>query len=395
MRNFYDVIIVGAGPAGCELARDLSKTNLKILLVDQVKSFYDNNFSSAGTPISFFKEFDVDESVIGAKCSKLTINGPDFHKTWASNEYKTAVMDFSKLREYLAEKAQARGVELKLGFSYKDYKEIEDGNLEVLLDDKRSENDLICFCKVLVDATGPTRAIMDKFNHYNWKYFSGVGKEYLIKSYKEFDEDNLQFFLRSDFLSKGYGWIFPMGDNQYKVGSAYVAEFVSKKQKDPIDLEVQIKTIIHDYMKISDGEYELIDDHGGTLIYNILREDTYHKDKVIGVGDVVSTVHPLGGEGIRYAMRNARLASKHIQRYLNNKVNHFKAYRKEAKNYLKWKYRLSVFLGIVVYGLLDRKLVHWGLSLIEKCNYEELLEILFNNHYALKTAFSLIFKKEE
>ena len=53
----YDVIVVGAGPAGGQCARNLAKKGVNVLLVERYNSFYDNDFSSAGMSLEGFNEF--------------------------------------------------------------------------------------------------------------------------------------------------------------------------------------------------------------------------------------------------------------------------------------------------------------------------------------------------
>lgn len=49
-RNDFNVVVIGAGPAGCQCARSLAKLGRKVLLVEQHETFNKNDFSSAATP---------------------------------------------------------------------------------------------------------------------------------------------------------------------------------------------------------------------------------------------------------------------------------------------------------------------------------------------------------
>jgi len=65
-QTIYDVVIVGAGPAGGQAARNLSKKGHKVLLVEKYKDFGENDFSSAVMTLEPLKEFDLPNTIIGS-----------------------------------------------------------------------------------------------------------------------------------------------------------------------------------------------------------------------------------------------------------------------------------------------------------------------------------------
>lgn len=72
--------------------------------------------------------------------------------------------------------------------------------------------------------------------------------------------------------------------------------------------------IISEYIKPKN--FRILDKHGGVIRYSQGLKDTFYKNKVVGIGDAISAINPRGGEGIRYAMQSAELASKYIEQYL-------------------------------------------------------------------------------
>jgi flavin-dependent dehydrogenase len=75
MEKKYDVVVIGGGPSGGQVARNLSKKGHKVLLVERFPSFLDNNFSSAGMTLEPLKEFNLPDKVIGGilenECSTI------------------------------------------------------------------------------------------------------------------------------------------------------------------------------------------------------------------------------------------------------------------------------------------------------------------------------------
>lgn len=335
----FDVIIVGGGPAGGQTARNLTRLGHKVLLTERYESFEDNNFSSAGMTLVPLEEFQLPESVVGAYWKNLVIQCTKDEYKWQSKENKGVVLDFGRLRQFLADESAAHGGQVLMGHRYVK-KEVLDEGVIVEFVDAITKKNVQFKTKLVVDATGPVRKVMYDNKDDQPFMVLGSGIEYLIKVDQEtYDKykDDLIFFLGHKWALKGYSWIFPMENRILKVGAGKV--HIEAKDQDATNKTTKKLTemVINDYIKAKD--YELLDVHGGTLRYSPSIKDTFFQDNVVAVGDAISTVNPLGGEGIRYAMQSADLACKHIDEFLRTGKNTFDKYRKtwRKKNLLKWQ----------------------------------------------------------
>ena len=81
----FDVVVIGAGPAGGQTARSLAKKGVKVLLVEKYKDFSLNNFSSAGMTLEPLKEFNIPESVVAAYWNNIVIQCTKKSYVWSSN----------------------------------------------------------------------------------------------------------------------------------------------------------------------------------------------------------------------------------------------------------------------------------------------------------------------
>jgi flavin-dependent dehydrogenase len=165
-----------------------------------------------------------------------------------------------------------------------------------------------------------------------------------------------------------------MERNQLKVGAGIInSEHELVKRTEPIKNYIEL--IIKDYMKIKD--YKIIDIHGSTLKYSKGLKDIYYKDNLIAIGDAVSTVNFLGGEGIRHAMYSAEVACKHIKNYLNNDLSSFRGYQREVRRnfYVRWK--LSEILGRKKYLQQSDRLIDKSIGYSKFLTVEDLIDILF------------------
>ncbi|WP_439129336.1 NAD(P)/FAD-dependent oxidoreductase [Polaribacter sp.] len=337
----YDVVVIGGGPAGGQAARNLSKKGHKVLLVERFDSFMDNNFSSAGMTLEPLKEFNLPDHIIGAYWSDITLQCTKKSYHWKGDSQKGVVLDYGKLKLFLADETIKNGGEVLTGYKYIS-KQVNDNSVVLTLQKNKANQTLQVEAKLVVDATGPLRKVMYDTKEAQPKMDLGSGTEYQIEVSPEIYEqykDRLVFFLGHKWAIKGYSWIFPMEQNILKVGAGKV-HLKSKDQENTDKTTKKItEQIITEYLKCDD--YKLLDIHGGIIRYSNGLKDTFYNNKVFAVGDAVSAINPRGGEGIRYAMQSADLACVSIDEFLKTGTTNFDNFRKKWRRKKLFKWRLS------------------------------------------------------
>jgi digeranylgeranylglycerophospholipid reductase len=192
----YDVIVVGAGPAGGQCARDLVAKGFKVLLVDKAKNFLENNYSSGGGPLSMMTDFDLPPSIVGAYWNKLNIESTKEKNVWTSDSPFGPVLDFDRLRQFLSDETQRMGGDFQLGLQYVSHR-IQNDEVEVRFKNLESHEDTHFRSKFLVDATGTDRKIIEPHKNENAS-LPATGIEFHIKVspdiYKKYSH-SLNFFL--------------------------------------------------------------------------------------------------------------------------------------------------------------------------------------------------------
>ncbi|HEY9866765.1 MAG TPA: NAD(P)/FAD-dependent oxidoreductase [Candidatus Obscuribacterales bacterium] len=385
----FDVVIIGAGPAGGQCARQLTQAGQQVLLVEQHETFSKNDFSSAATPLETLEKFHLPETVVGSFWQNLVIVTTNVNQKWQSPTPLGAVFDFAKLREFLATEVINHGGEVWMGYRYlRHFKENQNTIVELK---KRSTGEIILVeTQVLVEATGPTRAVMYTKKAPQPNYLTGTGIEYLIElsetDYQKYSQ-SLIFFLGHRWMPRGYSWIFPMGNNRLKVGSAQLNcshEWVNQTQT----LRSYVELLLTDYL--TEIPYKIINHHGGMLKYSSGLEDIYYQDNIIAIGDAVSMVNMLGGEGIRHGMQNANIAAGYIQDYLAGKINNFAGYRQEIKQTYTQTWNWSEQMGLTKYLQYSDQSIDKGVYYLKDLSSEDIMAILFD--YDFKRLYKAGFK---
>lgn len=379
MAKKFDVIVIGGGPAGGQCVRELSALGCKTLLVERYNSFEENNFSSAGMTLAPLSEFDLPESVVGTYWNDLVIQCTEKAYRWEGKEKKGAVLDFGKLRQFLADESVHNGGEVLMGHRYVK-KQLTDTGIIAEFKSNDSGKAVKIEAKLLVDATGPSRKVMFNSKDEQPEMVYGSGIEYLIEVEQEvYDKykESLVFFLGDKWAPKGYSWIFPMENKILKVGSGKAHIKAKDEKKTDLTNKKLTEKIINEYINTKD--FKLLDIHGGTLRYSPSIRDVFYKDRVVAIGDAISAVNPKGGEGIRYAMRSASLAAIYIDQYIKTGKENFEQYRKKwrKKHLLKWLF--SEISSKRMYGkYTDEEIEKRVFYFHKSTNIDGIIDTLFN-----------------
>lgn len=368
--------IVGAGPAGGHCARVLAQTGYRVLLIERFKDFSRNSFSSGGTPSETLQQFALPDSVVGSFWHKLVIVTSNQQGTWATDTVQGSVLDFTKLRQFLADQVTQSGGNVWLGCRYVQHVEQANG-LVITIKNNLLHQTIEVFSSVLVDATGAARVIMCRKGQPQPEFLTGTGVEYLIQvddATYERNAQTLTFLLGYKWMPKGYSWVFPMANNQLKVGAG-ILNRSHRVVKEIKPLNYYIDLLIRDYVKPE--AYEILDVHGEMLRYSSGLQDQYAAGRVIAIGDTVSTVNFLGGEGIRHAMLSAEVASRYINQFLQQQRQDFRGYREEMHSIFLDKWNISEQLGLKKYIQDDDTLVDQIVSYLQPMTLEDIVDVLF------------------
>ncbi|MGA1621205.1 MAG: NAD(P)/FAD-dependent oxidoreductase [Synechocystis sp.] len=378
----FEVVVIGAGPAGGQCARQLAQQGVKVLLVEQHRNFQQNNYSSAASPLEILTLFDLPESVVACYWSNLAIATSQVEHQWRSESPQGVVFDFAKLRAFLAESTVKNGGTIWLGTRFVSYQN-EGDEMIVTLRQAGNQKEQIK-TQVLIDATGSKRGVIQSkqsFKPHPDHYLRGIGTEYLIEvdaaTHQRYG-DTLIFFLGYRWSPQGYSWIFPMDNHQLKVGTAIFAGH--HRYLGPLKpIRSYTEAIIQNYLKLD--QYRLIEIHGSVLDYAKNQGDTYYRGGVMAIGDAVSTVNALGGEGIRHGMVGANIAVPFIQRYLNGDRQGFSHYEQAMKSHFSQPWQQSERLSQRVYLEFSDAKIDLGVTYLRYFNYDQVLDLLFNYRF--------------
>ena len=298
----FDLVVVGAGPAGSSAAFAASIEGVSVALLEKEKLIAETVRTSGVTWITDAKEFGIPESCYNP-ISNYSFCSPTKSVTISHNEPKAAVLDVRKTYRHLAEQAQNSGAKLFLNTNVTEIITDYD-NKPIGVIAKISESQVKFNAKMVIDCSGFQSVVVKSLGlAEQWSRF-GAGAEYEVKA-ENVQSDTWWLMVGHEYSPAGYAWIFPVSKDTVRIGVG-----VGKPDSDVDPTERLDKLIEEKKGPIKDlGNITKIEFHYGLIPNDGLSRKTVY-DNLILVGDSAGQANPLVLEGIRYAIRFGRVAGK-------------------------------------------------------------------------------------
>lgn len=222
MKDRYDVIVVGAGPAGSMTAKTAANAGLDVLLIEKRQQIGDPVRCAEGVNKKYLKEFiQPDPAWISAEVRGSKIYAPDGAMVEMSEELAGAEVGYVLERKVfdraLARDAALAGAEVMVKTRATGLL-IEDGFVKGIKAEHMDEKYNIR-AQIVVGADGVESKVG------RWAGIDTTLKpkdictcaQYLMTNI-DIDPDFCKFYLGHEIAPLGYIWVFPKGNNMANVG---------------------------------------------------------------------------------------------------------------------------------------------------------------------------------
>jgi len=310
MRERYDVVIAGAGPAGAQCARDLAARDYDVLVLEtesETEFPRASNKSTGGTFPSMLSSFGVPDDVVMQFTSGVVLESPN---EFLLQEQAGAVLDFGAFKEFLVADGRERGAEYRFDARVSG-PVMEDGEV-VGVEYNGSE---VAYGSIVVDATGPAAPLASALGVCDLKRENqAIGVEFEFEGvdldadgYADL-RDTMMLRLDHEYAPGGYAWIFHTGGDTAKVGLCYINnESYRRYATADRSIDGYLEHWLDTDPRLADATRIGERQHRGSA--HIQSPASMSTDSFMAVGDTVPTIDPLWGEGIHKGMKSGRAAA--------------------------------------------------------------------------------------
>ncbi|MDW7732294.1 MAG: NAD(P)/FAD-dependent oxidoreductase [Methanolobus sp.] len=304
MKDYYDVVVVGAGPAGSVTAKTAAEKGLSVLLIEKRQEIGDPVRCAEGvSKVWLRKHINPDSRWICADVKGSRIYAPDGTMVEMAEEIAGGEVGYVLERKLfdraLAYESAKAGAEVFVKTRATGLIIEDDFVKGVKIMHQGQERDVRC--KIVIGADGVESKVG------RWAGIDTSLKPVDIETCAQFlmggtgiDQDYCYFYLGNEIAPAGYIWIFPKGQDLANVGIGilgsksgkktaveYLNDFVADKYPDARILEIDV---------------------GGVPVSGSIERTT--SNGLILVGDAARQSDPVTGGGIINAMEAGKIAGE-------------------------------------------------------------------------------------
>ena len=337
----FDVIVIGAGPAGSSTAREIASAGFEVGLFEEhemvgVPQHCTGMLTIRGCQLL---KIEVPDHVIQTRPEIVKIS---YKNSSFEFPFKIYVVDRSRFDKYLAEEAVKAGAILKTGSRVKGIKRRDHGWIVSTSSGEKFES------KLVVGAEG-FKVLSVEWVGLKRPRDNAVCLQYEIELRSPIDQNAIECIFGSDVAPGGYAWIVPISEKTLRVGLG-----IRRSRRSP-------KHYLKKLLKERFQEYKILRKMAGIVSVGGPMTPSY-TDGYMAVGEAAGQVNPLFGMGCLSSIACGRIAGKVAVKALKKgdvSANQLREYENEWWDLVGRNYMLAIEIRNLLESDKGQKLIKY------------------------------------
>jgi digeranylgeranylglycerophospholipid reductase len=306
MKDRYDVLVIGAGPAGSIAARTAAEKGLDVLLIEKRQEIGDPVRCAEGVNKEYLKKHvEIDKRWICADLKASYIHAPDGTRIVMAEEISGGEVGYVLERKVfdraLAEQAAEAGAEVMVKTRATGLIIEDDFVKGARLMHLGKEYDVQA--RIVIGADGVESKVG------RWAGIDTSLKpidietcvQYLIAG-ANIEQDHCEFYIGNEIAPGGYIWIFPKGDGKANVGIGVLGNKTGKFKPRPVDY-------LNRFLEKKFPDARIVEMvFGGVPVSGSIEKTS--TNGLMLIGDAARQSDPITGGGILNAMDAGKIAGE-------------------------------------------------------------------------------------
>jgi digeranylgeranylglycerophospholipid reductase len=298
MKQQYDIIVVGAGPAGSMAARFAAEQGVSVLILEKDRDVgYPVRCGEAISKAGVEEFISPDRRWICADINKFSLNAPDGSEVIIGFQDTGYVLERRIFDYELAKQASRAGAEI-LTRSYVNGLLFEDGKVCGVRYDYRGQQQE-AYAKIVIAADGVESRVgrwAGLKTHIDFRDMESCVQ--ITATVPDIKTDTCYFYFGQEYAPGGYFWVFPKGEGTANIGLGVGGETGKSNSA--------LSFLNHFMAKNYPGAAVLTSIAGGVPCSPTLEKIS--GPGILLVGDAARQVNPLSGGGIASGMIGGKIA---------------------------------------------------------------------------------------
>jgi digeranylgeranylglycerophospholipid reductase len=346
MKRYYDVVVVGGGPAGTMAARYAAELGVSVLILEKDRDIgYPVRCGEAVSRKGVEEFIEPDEKWIASHITKFSMNAPDGTEVVLPLPEEGFVLERRVFDYELAKSAANAGVEI-LTRAYVNGLLFDGDAVSGVKFDYRGEQHEV-EADVIIAADGVESRVgrwAGLKTHIDFRDMESC-VQYTVSGI-DVDPNTIYFHFGSNAAPEGYLWVFSKGSHSANIGLG-VSGAIGKKKS--------ALQFLEEFMERNYPDAAILTSIAGGVPCSVTLE-RISAPGIILVGDAARQVNPLSGGGIASGMIGGsiggRIAAESIKR---GKPQHLLTYDKEWMDRLGKRHETFDRIKNGIYNFSDEK----------------------------------------